>query len=70
MKADKKCFGMETNEVLCKNKVPREGVCIRIDNDPRPENFKLKCAKFLSKESKDIDAGEVDIEMQEAGYGV
>ena len=70
MKADKKCFGMEANEALCKNKVPREGVCVRIDNDPSPENFKLKCAKFLSKESKDIDAGEVDIEMQETGYGV
>lgn len=70
MKADKEHFGMECNETLCKNKVPREGVCVRIDNDPKPENFKLKCAKFLSKESKDIDAGEIDIEMQEAGYGM
>lgn len=68
MKADKQHFGMEANEPLCKNKVPREGVCVRIYGDPKPEAFKLKCSKFLSKESKDIDAGEVDIELNETNY--
>lgn len=67
MKQEKK-FGMEQNEPLCKTKVPREGVCVRIDSDPFPENFKLKCVKFLSKESAEIDAGKVDIEMQETDY--
>lgn len=59
-------FGMEQNEVLCHNKVPREGVCIRIEKDAIRENFKLKCTKFLRKEAKNIDAGEVDSEMTEA----
>lgn len=62
LKEEKK-FGMEENEPLCKNKVPREGICLRIDNDPIAECFKLKCAKFLMKESAEIDKGSVDIEM-------
>jgi len=68
MKADKKHFGMEQDEPLCKNKVPREGICIRIDEGSCLQNFKLKCSKFLSKESKDIDAGEIDVEMQENNF--
>lgn len=57
-------FGMEKREPLCTNhNVPREGICVRIDNDEINENFKLKCAKFFDRERKAIDAGEVDIEM-------
>ena len=52
MKVDKEHFGMEENEPLCKNKVPREGICLRIDDDPINECFKLKCAKFLLKEGE------------------
>jgi hypothetical protein len=69
MKNDKQMLGMELDEVLCDNKVPREGVCIRIANDPVKECFKLKCAKFLMKESASIDKGEVDIEMMDNYVG-
>ena len=62
LKGDQGHFGMELDEPLCKNKVPREGICLRIANDPVKECFKLKCLKFLQKEAKSIDSGEVDIE--------
>ena len=68
MKSDTANFGMEQNEPLCKKKVPREGICIRIDNDSISECFKLKCVKFLEKERSLIDKGEVDIETASA-YG-
>lgn len=68
MKNDQKHFGMELNEPLCNNKAPREGICLRIANDPVKECFKLKCLKFLKKESEDIDKGVVDIEMAD-NYG-
>ena len=62
-KADGDRFGMELNEPLCKGKVPREGICIRIMNDPLKECFKLKTLRFLGKEAELIDKGEVDIEL-------
>ncbi len=59
-------FGMEQDEPMCRNKVPREGFCLRIDNDIIDECFKLKCLKFLNRESKLIDDGVIDdFEMQE-----
>ncbi len=59
-------WGMEKNEPLCRNKVPREGIVVRINDDVVPEAFKLKCLKFLGKEAEMIDKGEVeDIEMIE-----
>lgn len=63
-----KGLGMEENEPLCKNKVPREGIVLRIEDDPMKEAFKLKCVKFLTRESKQIDSGQVDIEMQNTDY--
>ena len=64
---DKKRLGMEKNEPLCIfNKVPREGICLRIDNDPIAECFKLKTEKFKWREQKLIDEGEVDAEMMQA----
>ena len=65
MKNDKEHFGMEENEPMCRNSVPREGIVIRIDNDPVNEAFKLKCLKFLGKEAKEVDKGHVDAEMAE-----
>ena len=62
-KADGDRFGMELDEPLCKGKVPREGICIRIMNDPLNECFKLKTLRFLGKEAELIDKGEVDIEL-------
>ena len=68
LKDDKKNFGMELNEPLCKSKIPREGIVIRKDKDPICEAFKLKCSNFLLLEGKAIDRGEVDIELSEC-YG-
>lgn len=69
LKDDKERLGMELNEPLCRNITPREGICLRIDNDPINENFKLKCLKFLKKEAESMDKGETsDAEMQER-YG-
>lgn len=62
-------FGLEKREPLCKAyKVPREGICLRIDDDPMKECFKLKANAYLLKESALIDEGVVDIEMQQS-YG-
>lgn len=70
MKNDKNHFGMEINEPLCKNKVPREGIVLRIDGDPMKEAFKLKCLKFLKKEGESIDNGTYqDAETEEKYNG-
>ena len=66
MKSDKTHFGMEEKETLCKHKVPREGICIRVDDKPNIKAMKLKSNAFYAKEQKSIDAGEVDIEMMDA----
>lgn len=67
MKQDKEHFGMEENEPMCKNIVPREGICVRIVDDPINECFKLKCDLFFEHERGEMDKGNVDIEMSE-GY--
>lgn len=63
LKDDKQTLGMELQEPLCKQKVPREGVVLRKDADPMQEAWKLKTDAFFSREQKLIDAGEVDMEM-------
>ena len=68
LKNDKGHFGMELDEPLCKNKVPREGIVLRIDNDEVAEAFKLKTDAFYSKEQKLIDKGEIDTELSEGNY--
>lgn len=65
LKDDKDLFGMELDEPLCRNKVPREGICIRIDGDPIAECFKLKTNAYRMIEQKLIDKGNVDSEMAE-----
>ena len=60
---------MEQFEPMCINKVPREGFVIRKANDTIKRAFKLKTNKFFEREAKQIDSGEVDIEMTE-GYVV
>ena len=69
LREDKANFGMEGNEPMCINKVPREGIIIRIDNDIHAEAFKLKTDAFKFREAKQYDAGEVDMESNES-YGV
>lgn len=68
LSSDKDNFLMNELEPLCKNKVPREGIVVRIIGDKVPEAFKCKCTAFRFKESVMIDSGEVDGEMYEA-YG-
>jgi hypothetical protein len=66
LKVEKK-FGMEMDEPLCKTKVPREGFVLRKGGDPVAEAWKLKTDRFKFREASQVDAGEVDMEM-EAGY--
>lgn len=63
MRNDTKHFHMEKNCPLCKNKVPFEGIVLRIDDDENVEAFKLKSYRFIEREKKAIDNGEVDMEM-------
>ena len=56
-----KNFYMELDSPDCNNKVPNEGVVIKIDN-MKPAAFKLKCFKFLNKEQQALDKGESNIE--------
>ena len=56
-----KNFYMELDSPDCTNKVPHEGIVIKIDN-MKPAAFKLKCFKFLNKEQQALDKGEANIE--------
>ncbi len=56
-------FYMEQNSPTCMNKVPHEGIVIRSE-DLSINVYKLKCFKFLDKESKLLDKGESDIESE------
>lgn len=49
----------------CANKVPAEGVCVRIDGRDTYMTFKLKSKRFLERESKELDKGEVNIEDEQ-----
>jgi RNA ligase-like protein len=57
------------NDGLCKfnnNEVPAEGIVLRIDRLDGADAFKLKNFRFLERESKQLDKGEVDLEAQES----
>ena len=70
LKNDKEHFGMEEYEPLCLyEKVPREGIVIRIDDDPISEAFKLKTTSFkLGEALLYDDANYVDIEVQQGNH--
>ena len=70
LKNDKEHFGMEDYEPLCTGcKVPREGIVIRIDNDPINEAFKLKTTSFALGEALLYDDDSYqDIEVQQGDY--
>lgn len=57
---------LEKDCKYCTNKVPAEGICVRIDGKDTYSTFKLKSKRFLEKESKQLDeeakTGEVNIE--------
>ena len=62
MKSDDTFLLMEKNEPMCKNKVPREGIVLRIDNDIFARAWKLKSKAHYNLEAKSHDAGEANIE--------
>lgn len=62
--AGDKNFHMEELSPTCHNKVPHEGVVIKVENS-KSEAYKLKCFRFLEKESKAQDKGESNIEDNE-----
>jgi hypothetical protein len=49
---------------LCKNKVIREGICLRVESSSHKNAWKFKSPLFLVKESSDRDKGEVNIEEE------
>ena len=59
--ADDKNFFMEMNSPDCINKVPHEGIVIKID-DMKSRAWKLKCFKFINKEQELLDKGITNIE--------
>lgn len=59
--ANDKRFNMEQDSPECTNKVPHEGLVIKIEN-MKSEAFKLKCFKFLGIEQDAALAGEANIE--------
>jgi hypothetical protein len=66
MKKDKDLILMELDEPMCKNKVPREGVVVRIVGDKFSRAWKLKSLRHYGKEAEAHDKGEVDMEEMES----
>lgn len=56
---------LETDEPMCVNKVPREGICLRVEGLEN-KTYKYKSFKFYELETKSLDSGEVDIETIES----
>jgi hypothetical protein len=56
----------DQDSIFCKNKVPEEGVVVRVENGDGIENFKLKAFRFLQHESKMLDKGESDMETEQS----
>lgn len=58
-------YNMEKDCELCNNKVPAEGIVLRIEGLDY-DAYKLKSFRFREHESKELDKGEVDIETKES----
>lgn len=54
---NKDCF-------ICNNKVPEEGIVLRVENQFEFKSYKLKSFNFLEYETKLLDSGEVDMESE------
>ena len=59
--ANEKQFYMEMDSPICNNKVPHEGIVIKVEN-MAPKAWKLKTFAFNDKEQKQLDASESNIE--------
>ena len=62
LKNDKENFLMEEREPMCRLKAPREGIVIRKVGDATARAWKLKTKAHFSKECKEHDDGNVDLE--------
>lgn len=56
---------LEKNCDICKNTVPAEGIVIRRESDVF-QAYKLKSFRFIERETKSLDAGEISIEDSES----
>lgn len=54
---------LEKQCTVCKNKVPNEGIVLRVDK-LGAKALKLKSFAFLQKETKDLDKGNIDMEEE------
>jgi hypothetical protein len=60
----KENFVYDQDSRFCVNEVPEEGICVRIEG-LFTETLKLKAFRFLEFETKQLDAGTVDIETEQ-----
>jgi hypothetical protein len=51
---------------MCKENVPDEGICLRIDKPLDIDIYKMKSFAFLERETKLLDEGEVDLETTQS----
>lgn len=63
LKNDKN-FYMEEDCPFCNNGLPFEGVVLRIDSKFDNEAYKVKCERFYNMETKMLDSGVIDIEIE------
>jgi hypothetical protein len=59
-------FNMEKDCELCINKVPAEGIILRIENGGDVDAYKLKAFRFRQRETEMLDKGEVDMETEQS----
>ena len=57
---------LEKDCKYCVNKVPAEGICVRIDGRDNYSTYKLKSKRFLERETKELDSGEANIEEEQS----
>lgn len=55
-------YYLEKDCTYCVNKVPAEGIVVRRDGLENYSAYKLKSKRFLERETKELDKGEVNIE--------
>ena len=58
-------YYLEKDDPLCKNKVPDEGIVLRVEQLDL-EVYKLKSDKFFARETKELDKGIINIEDEDA----
>jgi hypothetical protein len=59
---EKDCKDPLFSDIPCTDNVPDEGICLRIDKPLDIEIYKLKSFAFYERETKMLDAGDVDME--------